>query len=412
MARETALGVLGRIEDDAAYSHLALDAALNASDLDDRDAGLATELVYGTLTWRRALDAILSKHVRGGLARLDPVALNALRLGVYQLVFLDRIPDHAATGEMVELVKRQVNKGAAGLVNAVLRKVAATKSPRWWSEADRERKPVRYLGDRYSLPNWIANRLIQQFGMARAEAIAASFSQRPPLWARDVATSEPIRLEGMDDAARAAILGGSLVIQDLGSQLVARLAEGSGRALDACAGVGGKSLAIARFYDEVVALDPQQTKLEMLQATAERVGISNVTVRAGTLQNADFDEPFDTVLVDAPCTGLGVVRRHPETRWTKREADVTTLSRLQMELLDAAAPLVKPGGLLVYSVCTFTREETSKQAERFLERHPEFTVEPLPAELADYADDAGYLRPMPDEHDADAFFGVRMRRAG
>lgn len=414
MSRKTALEVLRRIHEDDAYSHIALSEALDASKLTGPDRGLATELVYGTLAWQRAIDQLLDEALHDGLGSIGGPLHDVLRLGVYQLVFLDRIPDHAAIDESVKLSRTVCGEGASGLVNAVLRTIAREEEPRWWDDADLERKPVRWLGQRWSLPNWLSNRLIQQFGLERATSLAEAFNSRPPLWLRMV--GQPLdgaarRFDTMTDEAREALGDYRAVVQDLGSQLVVRMCGVSAgeRVLDACAGVGGKTLALIDEGATVTALDPQKSKIDMLETAAKRLEVSDRVVAVDTeLQNIDFDAPFDGVLVDAPCTGLGTLRRHPETRWRRDQSDITILSRRQENLLDEAARAVAPGGWLVYSVCTFTREETTKQIEQFLQRHPDF--ERAPALEHEAVDELGELHTYPDEHDADAFFASRLVR--
>jgi 16S rRNA (cytosine967-C5)-methyltransferase len=436
--RQVAQQVLETIESYDAYSHIALGASLERSDLDARDRGLVTELVYGTLTWQRALDEVLDGFVRGGVNSLDGRVLVALRVGAYQLLFLDRIPAHAAVDEAVEIIKRGPSRKASGLVNAVLRNIVRKKGDvQWWSDADRQKKPVRYLGHRYSLPNWIANRMLQQWGLERAETFAEAFNRRPPLYLRstqDVESAdlpdgvEPagdvpgaLRAESMTDEVRAGLEDGRWVVQDLGSQLVGLYAGGEPEmsVLDGCAGLGGKALHLARLVGPaggVVALDPVDTKIQMLCSSAERIGLTErLSTHVGTLQSyaEEAEDTFELVLVDAPCSGLGVMRRHPETRWRRSEADIRQLVELQRELLDAAAELVAPGGTLVYSVCTFTNEEGPKQVDSFLERHDTFSRVGPPEDDVDwkkYVDDDGQLRLNPAEHDADAFFAGRMRK--
>ncbi len=395
-SRRLAFDVLQRVHVDEAYSHLALDAALEASDLEGPDRGLATALVYGVLTWERALDRLIDRASHRGLKGLNSETLDLLRVGVYQLRFLDRVPDHAALDETVA-VARNVPGADHRLVNAVLRRAAAHPDEPWWGAVP-ERKPARWLGERWSLPNWLGNRLHQQFGLERAASLAEAFTTAPPIWVREIGGGA-VRLERLDDAARARIEAGEIVVQDLGAQRVVDLcaAGPDDTVLDACAGLGGKTLHLAASAKRVVAVDPALSKLELLSAAATRLGLADrIRVVPGVLSTELDDAPFDGVLVDAPCTGLGVLRRHPETRWRRTEPDIGRVADVQRDLLDIAAGLVRPGGWLVYSVCTWTREETSKQVEQFLERHPRFAL------------DGDYLVTMPDSDDADGFFGARF----
>lgn len=413
------------MERDEAYSHIALSAELERSGLDPRDRGLATAIVYGVLTWQRSIDNILTRNLRkGGVARLDPQVRTILRMGALQLRFFDRIPDHAAVDAAVELTKTVGKARAAGLVNAVLRSVASDEEP-WWREADLDRKRARYLADRWSLPVWLANRLWQQFN-DEAEALAEAFTKSPPVYLRKTSAAEDLEnvqpVEGVPGAFvggdaqdwREGVVEGNWVVQDLGSQLIGHFVEAKAgeRVLDACAGLGGKTLHLAETGATVVALDPVESKIEMLRDGATKLGLK-VEAHATTLEQFEDTDGFDRVLVDAPCSGLGILRRHAETRWRRSETDIGKLARLQQQLLDQAAGHVRAGGLLVYSVCTFTREETLRQTERFLERHPEFVREPVSSDNLDWAPyltDDGDLRTMPHLHDADGFYAVRLRR--
>lgn len=438
--RQVAQRVLETIEREDAYSHIALDAALERSRLDARDRGLATELVYGTLTWQRSLDKVLSDFVRRGIDGLDLSVLVALRVAVYQLLFLDRIPAHAAVDEAVEITKAGPSRAAAGLVNGVLRNIVRKQGEvRWWNDKDREQKPARYLGERYSLPNWMTNRMLQYWGLERAEELAEAFNTRPPLYLRRLADDlelpegvEPVdgvpgalRASSMSDGVRQGIEGGKWGVQDVGSQLIGLFAgaEPDLTVLDGCAGLGGKTLHLARLVGPsggIVAIDPVGSKIDLLCAAAESAGFDDrLTTQVASLQEfaEETDQSFDLVLIDAPCSGLGVIRRHPETRWRRNESDIFALTKLQQDLLDIAAELVSPGGTLTYSVCTFTTEEGPKQVERFLERHPDYERLGAPStgpsarvDWEKYVDPDGQLTLDPLRHDTDAFFAARLKR--
>ena len=412
---------------DDAYSHLALSAALDATELDARDRALATELVYGVLTWRRGLDKVLDNQVKHGIETLSAEILTVLRVALYQLWFLDRVPAHAAINEAVEATKGY-DERAAGMVNAVLRQLSQADRV-WWSEALTDTNSARYIGQRYSVSSWIARELVAVYG-ERASEVANAYTHRAPTWARADTAPDGLaekleahdavpgawRVRDFDDAVRAALDAGTLSIQDLGSQLVGALCapRGGERALDACAGLGSKSLhLLGKGAVEVVSVDPVWSKLEHLERAAAARGWSErVALRAGKLEEVAGDlGDFDLVLVDAPCSGLGTMRRHPETRWRRKADDVTELAAIQSSLLDVSAGLVRPGGVLVYSVCTFTRAEGAAQVEAFLERHPEFAREATEVEwLEAFTDGQGDLALDPARHGSDGFYAARMRK--
>src|SRR5690554_752377 len=453
MPRQLAQQVLEGIEEDDAYSHIALDAALRRSALDARDRGLVTELVYGTLTWQRALDTIVGQFVDSGIASLELPVRVALRLAVYQIVFLDRIPAHAAVNQAVDIVKAGPSRRASGLVNAVLRNLLREDAIQWWRDEDREKKPSRYLGQRYSLPNWLGHRMLQTWGLRQAEAMAAAFAERPPLYLRRVSPGDapvdklpegvaPAQFgacpavpgaflaDAIEDTVRKGLERGEWVVQDLGSQLIGLFsgAEPGMQVLDACAGLGGKTLHLAELVGaegHVVAVDPVQSKLQILRETAEQAKLlGRISTHKNELQSyveaeARAGEPkrFDLVLLDAPCSGLGVIRRHPETRWRRDKSDILALADIQKKLLDVAAQQTKVGGTLVYSVCTFSREEGAGQIAAFLENHPEFEALGPPTQgpgatidWTPFLNEDGQLWLNPLEHGTDGFFAARLRR--
>lgn len=342
-ARAVALEALLRIED-GAFANLVTPQLLAQSDLDDRDRAFVTELVYGTTRRRRALDWVLDRHTSRPLVELDADVRNALRLGAYQLLFL-KTPPHAAVGETVDLVPRR----AGGLVNAVLRKVAQTKTVGWPDP------PTRL-----SYPDWIVERLAADLGPDTALAA----------------------LEQMNEPATPTIRDDGYV-QDRASQLVAEHvdAQRGELVLDLAAAPGGKTTAMAHSGAHVVAVDVNETRARLVAHNARRVGVAadvHVVVADGT--HPPFrPQAFDRVLVDAPCTGLGVLRRRPDARWRVEPDDVDALAAIQRQLLDAAIPLLKPGGTLVYSVCTLTAAETAGIEEWLRTDHPEIRVADAPA---------------------------------
>lgn len=420
-AREAARAVLRRVEQGEAYATLALGGALVK--LSPADRALATEIVYGVLRHRTRLDRALAAHAPRGLGGLSPVVRVALRAAAYQLLFL-RVPAHAAVDDAVAAVKARAGVKIAGFVNALLRKLASAGEPP--PPADLERRLVEIC----SLPEWLARRLIDAVGRDEAEA-AAEAMNRPPALALRVSprttresaaarllaerpnvqvapsemTPEGLLARGAGSVDDLALFQEGLVtVQDIAAQLVGRLcgAAPGERILDACAGVGGKSTHLAELAGgqaTIDAADLSRRKLDLAEDAARRLGVTIRTVEADlTRADAPLAASYDRVLLDAPCSGLGVLRRHPEGKWRRRPEEIAELAELQRRLLAAVAGRVRPGGVLVYSVCTFTPEEGAGQVARFLDGHP------------DFARDGEPLVTWPHRHDADGFFAARLRR--
>jgi 16S rRNA (cytosine967-C5)-methyltransferase len=438
-ARDLARRVLGRVEE-GAYATLALAGELGrARALSDADRALATELVYGVLRRRARLDHALGALAPRGLERLDARARDALRLGAYQILFT-RVPAHAAVDDAVEAMKHARGAKLAGLANALLRRLAREGEPP--PPAD----PVERLAVVESAPRWLVDDALRRFAAPdEARALLAALNEPAPLWLRahppratrdqlaerlvaerpaarfgtSPLVDEALRVDGAGDVhTTRAFAEGAFSTQDLAAQLVGRLVDPQPgeQLLDACAGVGGKATHLATLAGDrasIDAADLSERKLELCADQARRLGLSSVRTIACDLSDAGapLQPGYDRVLLDAPCTGLGVLRRHPEAKWRRTSSDAAALAELQAALLLALAPRVRPGGLLVYSVCTFTDEEGPRQLAAFRAAHPEFAVEP-PADPRWRAlvDGDGALRTWPHRDDADAFYAVRLRR--
>jgi 16S rRNA (cytosine967-C5)-methyltransferase len=317
-ARRVAYEALQRIDHDGAYANLALPALLERSDLDRRDRAFATDLVYGTTRMRRACDYALDRFVTKEPA---PAIRTLLRLGAYQLLFAG-VPAHAAVHDTVALAPKR----ATAFVNAVLRRTAA--APVDWPDA----------ATRLSYPEWIVGRLVAELGEADAVAALERMNEPPPVTAR---------ADGY--------------VQDVASQWVADLVEArpGDRIADLCAAPGGKATRLAADGAAVVAADVRPARARLIAANADRLGTSGVTVVVADATAPPFrPASFDRVVVDAPCSGLGALRRRPDARWRLRPDDIDALAALQARILPAARALVRPGGTLVYSVCTLTAAES------------------------------------------------------
>ena len=436
-ARAVAARVLERVDHDAAFADLALDAELERRTLSARDVALATELVYGVLRWQRYLDWILAPHSRRRLPSLDARVRVLLRLTAYQLAFLERVPAFAAVNDAVTLARSW--PGVAEYVNAVLRSFAR--------RGVREREPAPpsdptdALATRCSFPTWLAGRWVARYGAAEAEALMRALNERPALGLRantlrltreDLGArlksegigATPMRLapegvtvESSGDPGRwRAFVEGGCVVQDEGSMLVARLLEPSAGATvaDVCAAPGTKTTHLAQLMDNrgrVLALDPQAGRLGRVPEAAARLGVTIVEVVDGTVEALAprWAGVCDGVLVDAPCTNLGVLRRNPEVKWRRQPADVVAAATRQRSILAAAATLVRPGGRLVYATCSLEPEENEGVIHDFLAGDPAFALDP-PADFPIPAGPDGFVRCLPHQHGTDGFTAVRLRR--
>ncbi len=417
--RELARRVLERVDRDRAWATPTLDGELARAGLDDRDRRLASELVYGVLRHRTRIDRALAANA--DLSRTPPRVLTALRVATYQLRMLDRVPAYAAVDDAVDAARELGGPKLAGFANALLRKIAAAAEPPLPPPGP-ERVELEY-----SLPRWIVDELAAVVGDDALAARGAAFAEPAPLVARvnrrrttrealiehlHVAgvTARPVDsvpsalvLEGLGDPARSPSFSSGLwTVQDAGAQLVGHVAapRAGQRILDACAGVGGKSTHLAELADDAVdidAADRSTTKLGLLAETARRLGASRIRPVTCDLLDpkAPLADAYDLIVLDAPCSGLGVLRRHPDAKWRLRPDDVPRLAAVQEQLLDAVLARLAPGGALVYSVCTFTRAEGPLQIAGLRARRPD-------------------LRLVAEHHtwppDCDAFYIARLER--
>ncbi len=442
--RQLALEILSRIDREGAHAEPLLDTALSGRAFaDPHDRGLLTELVYGTLRMRGRLDWIIDRIYRGEASALETEVRNILRIGIYQLRFTDRIPAFAAVNEAVALT-RKFRPAAAGLVNAVLRNTLRRQDAIPWPDPAKD--PGKAVSVIHSHPRWLVERWFEGVGIEETAAVCRANNQIPPLALRvntlkasrsqamaalteegiaaDPAPFSPDGLILSSAAPRlretASYREGLVRIQDEASQLIARLVapEPDEQILDLCAGTGGKTLhlaALMRNRGKIVAVDLHPGKLALLREEAKRLGAAIVETRdadAAALPE-EFLGAFDRVLLDAPCSGLGTLRRNPEIRWRIAPADIEKCMQTQRHLLGSAAACVKPGGRLVYAVCTQTREENEAVIAGFLGERPDFTLtRPNPAEGIPPAlvGEDGFFRTFPHRHGTDGFFAALLVR--
>jgi 16S rRNA (cytosine967-C5)-methyltransferase len=442
-ARERALHILWRIEVQGAFADRLLYAAATQSGLSDRDQALLQQLVKGTLQQRGALDATLERRLKSGLAALTPWIRNILRLGAYQVLFLDRTPPEVAVSESVELAKRYGHKGTAGLVNAVLRRIAAEAPQRPQAEAPQSAEEI---AERHSHPLWLVRRWLAQIGpeetialceadntpwplCLRANTLRVDAAQLRERLAAEGVLAEPARYAAACLIVRqlpagtrlhelASFRDGLFQVQDESAALLAQLVapEPGEFVVDLCSAPGGKTTALAALMENrgrILACDLHENRLRLVRANCERLGIAIAAYHSGDAREVALDEPADRVLLDAPCSGLGVLGRKSDVRWNKREEDIARMAALQAELIHQAAALVRPGGTLVYSTCTLEPSENERVVEEFLEFNPAFTlVSPPHGFPAELVSSQGYYCAWPQRHSMAGAFGAVLQHDG
>lgn len=423
-------------------------ASTRGSLSDERDRALAAEIAAGVQRHRAALDHLIASFAKRPLERLDAEVVEILRLSVYQLLHLTRVPASAVVDDAVDLARRAGKRSAAGFVNAVLRSISRSRNAlplprRPANPADRE-AALTYLSVTLSHPRWLAARWLDRFGLDVAEQWMEFNNEPAPVTLRAnrfrmtpenlsnrlaaddirvrrgrfavdalvVEEGHPLRRDGLDQ--------GWFVVQDEASQLVAMLASPGhpARVLDTCASPGGKSTAIAASMEGhglVVACDVRPRRIELLQRTVAATGAPNVRiVQADLLKPLPFSAVFDLVVVDAPCSGLGTLRRDPDIRWRRREDDLTMLAAAEITMLQHAAGAVRPGGRLVYATCSSEPEENEGVADAFVSSTEQFR--PVDASLVApslpeaVVDRRGHVRTEPHRHGLEAFFGAAFER--
>jgi 16S rRNA (cytosine967-C5)-methyltransferase len=438
-ARFEAHRILTRVEEERAFADIALQHALERARLEPREAGLCTEIVYGTLRWQRTLDWRLAPHVRRPLAKLDVWVRALLRLTAYQAFFLDRVPHWSAVDEAVSLAKlRARTAGPPQFVNAVLRALLRHPDP-----PPLPADPVEAAAITWSFPDWLAARWSARLGLDEAQRLMAALNERPPttlrtntlratredllrrlrdenlLAARPGALApEAVMVDRGSVSAWSAFADGWCVPQDEASMVVAHLLDPQPGELviDACAAPGTKTTHLAQLMGDrgaIVAIDPQAARLKLVAATAARLGATIVETHLGGAATLAprWRERADRALVDAPCSNLGVLRRNPEVKWRRAASDLASFARRQGEILAAAASTVKAGGTLVYATCSLEPEENEDVVAAFLAAHPDFGPESARG-MPLAPDPAGFVRCWPHRHGTDGFTAIRLRRAG
>lgn len=418
-ARRCAFAVVRRVFEQGAYADRALQA--ESVGLDGRDRALAMAIAYGTVQRRATLDHVISKLVARPLAGLDAPVLGALRLGLFQLLFLGGVADHAAVNESVELAKRHA-RGGATLVNAVLRRGAREGAGLLAALDDSTPGGAAVL---HSVPDWLAEMWFTELGPEQARSLLRRVNEPPESALRantllstrsevlerlqvrarpDSALPEAIVLDGPFDAHGSELFAGGLITpQSRGSMAVSRRLDPQPgeRVLDLCAAPGGKTThlaALSQDQAEIVAIERNPARAEVLRGVCQRMQVGSVRIVNSDASEPAPDPPYDRVLVDPPCSGLGTLQSRPDIRWRASPASITELAALQGRILAAAGSATAPGGRLVYSVCTISHAEGANVVEAFLDGHPDFRA------------DGDHQQLLPDRDGTDGFFIARLRR--
>ncbi|ADU30809.1 16S rRNA (cytosine(967)-C(5))-methyltransferase RsmB [Evansella cellulosilytica] len=436
--RDTAVEVLLKIEKQQAYSHLLLNETIKKSNLNQKDVPLLTELVYGTIQYQKLLDFYLKPFSKRPLEKLEPWVLVLLRLTLYQMVYLDRIPDRAAVHEAVQIAKKRGHQGISGMVNGILRSIQRNELP----QLDTVKDPVERLALKTSHPEWLIKRWIDQYGIDKTEEMALANLTHPTHSVRvnelnasveeviAALKNEGIEAEQSKNIPESVLIykgsvintkpfvDGWITVQDEGSMLVAHALspKENERVLDACAAPGGKSTHIAekmKNSGQIVSLDIHKHKVGLIEKNAKRLNLSIInTEQLDARQvSGQFEEhSFDRILVDAPCSGLGVIQRKPDLKWSKNEGDINRLAQIQTEILEAVWPLLKKGGTLVYSTCTVDKEENNEVITQFVQKkeNAQFDdqlMDRLPKAFHDCKGKGnGMIQLFPGEQSTDGFF--------
>jgi len=436
--RGSAVKILNRVERADAYLDKLLESELRSDEINDLDKSLLTEIVNGVLRWQMKLDWVLNGFFHGNFTKAEVTVKNALRAALYQIMFLDKVPHHAAVNEAVEFVKRIRGDKAGNLVNAVLRNIIRNIDGIHYPDVTID--AAQYLAVMYSHPVWVVRRWMNRFGFAETEKLLHADNERPSLCLR-INTSKTtvdnflerlrnqnvsferskylpnfVRTTNLSNISQTDLFRqGFFSVQDESAGLACQLLaiKPGDRVIDLCAAPGGKTNFIGEMLHgtgEVIAVDKYSTRLNLVKSSCERLGIANVKIIAADSKELST-EPADKVLLDAPCSGLGVLAKKPDVKLKREAEDIRDLVAMQKALIHNAASLVKNGGVLVYSTCTMEPEENFSIVRFLLEQHPDFDVESaaqfVPPALVN-AD--GYVETFPHIHGMDGSFSIRLKK--
>ncbi|ROL56793.1 16S rRNA (cytosine(967)-C(5))-methyltransferase RsmB [Bacteroidetes/Chlorobi group bacterium Naka2016] len=437
--RPTAIKILNRFERSDSYVEKLIDKAIKEGNFNEMDKALLTELVYGVIRWKAKLDYVLVGFYFGDYLKCLNVVKNAMRIALYQIMFLDRVPLYAAVNESVEYVKRIQGEKTAGIVNAVLRNIARNIDNIRYPE--REEDLVYHLAVMYSYPRWIVKRWLEYFGETNAEKMLFTSNRKPYITLRVntykttteyvenelkklnvpffvspyYSNSLVLRNPRFNVTASDLFTQGYVTIQDTSATLAALLANPKPGQLvyDLCAAPGGKSFVLSELMQntgKIIAVDKYPSKLRFIEEGAQRLGLSNIEIQSGDAMNIKFDEPADIVFLDVPCSGLGTIAKNPDIKWKREREDIYKLAEIQKKILANAVQNVKVGGVIVYSTCTTEPEENEQNIKWFLNEFPNFRLDPAEKYIQEKLCEQGFLKTLPFKHYIDGAFAARLIR--
>ena len=434
--RGSAVKLLIRVERTDSDLDKLIEGELRSGELNDFDKALLTEIVHGVLRWQSKLDWVLNGFFHGNFAKAEVTVRNTLRSALYQILFLDKVPDFAAVNEAVEFIKRIRGEKAAGLVNGVLRNIIRNKEGIHYPDVQND--AALYLSTMYSFPLWMVKRWMNRFGFYETEKLLDAQNQRPGLTLRintlkttvedfmkmfdlqNIAYEKSnflsifLKTTNLTNISNTEIFRrGFFTVQDESAGIAATLLDvkPGDRVIDLCSAPGGKTTFFGEMMKNqgtIIAVDKYQTRLNLVKSACERVGVTNVELIAA--DGVEFQtEPADKILIDAPCSGLGVLSKKPDIKIKREMRDINEVVKIQKQLLDNASTLLKSGGALVYSTCTIEPEENFNIVRQFLESHPEFEIDHASKYISEKIVTAdGFVETFPHKNGIDGSFAIRL----
>jgi 16S rRNA (cytosine967-C5)-methyltransferase len=436
--RGLAVKILNRVERTDAYLEKLLDNEIKSFEISGQDKALLYEIVHGVVRWQGRLDWILSGFYKGQFSKALPVLKNSLRVALYQLLFLDKIPEYAAVNEAVDFVKKLQGQKQADISNAILRNIIKNKNSIRYPDAEQDL--IGFLSTYYSHPSWMVKRWLNRLGRQSTEALLLANNERPFITLRVntlkisieefknqlasvnlkyLKTNQPdfLKLTHLSNITHwKCFADGFFTVQDESTAYSVLLldAQPGMRILDLCAAPGGKSSFIASIINnkgEIIALDRFESRLKNLKLNVDRLGVTCVKTKEIDALEYQDENLFDRVIVDVPCSGLGTLSKKPDIKWKKELLDIHQINVLQQSLLEKASKMVKPGGVIVYSTCSIEQEENYGIVNKFLQANSNFKLEPANGKFSpDLIDENGCIQTFPHLHKMDGAFAAKIIR--